>query len=227
MEVPSWVPDWSFTDIWPYNYSRGTQSTLHGKVSRVSSAKVTLTRNPSEIAFRGVLIDSVDNVTLSVPAGAKDIRNWRASFLGPDNAARTMLQHIANGTQTLYGKDLWGAYIRTLVGGEVVPHSAVYGDPVAMYERLRLHFLSDRLVETAIAAGHLRNARRGEPHDHFPYGVADASEVRVFLSQIMNHVREWNFCTTTNGYMGLVPVLTEPGDAIYVLPGARAPFRLS
>ncbi|KAH8651210.1 heterokaryon incompatibility protein 6 [Xylariales sp. PMI_506] len=218
--VPSWVPDWTggssgqpISKLRPVPYGAcgpNTAAEAHLVEEKTSSWPGRSSRGG--LSLRGVLVDRLEKVTRVAtapmgPFGEPDFMTFHGRF-------RATFDELCRNGRSTYTDGL-NAFARLLLmddcytGGNAILHSTPILDPAATYQM-------------ALAAW-----RAGWTHHHPRRGEGGRMDaVQTFQMQATTTCPGRAFATTHDGFMGLVPHLTQPGDVVAVLFGSTVPHVL-
>jgi hypothetical protein len=221
--LPSWVPDWSCYSM--NNWSQGqTYTATKDRMSDIRDTTSGGVRDWNAIAISGKVVDTIQCLSterINTP-------NEDSLFEGELTAKRQYSwyvemrdvtdQHVPALYRTGQPKDeaLW----RTMIGDhgldDVRPAPKEYGD----YYRLWQRMLAD--LDNIFASGKQNILPPGFNTEQ------ELSDATVLYTRFNSAFGPFNsnrrFCITKNGYIGMVPPGTRPGDHVCILFGADTPF---
>lgn len=223
MDLPSWVPDWSCSTI--NNLSqRQIYNTTKDRTSVIRGVSVHGVRDWNTVAISGKIVDTIERLSV--------VREWT---INQDGVYEGEL--IAKARYSVYVemRDLVEQYVpevyetgqtreealwRTMIGDvgleNVRPASSGYGDYYRVWHRMQ------RDLENFVSC-----CKRDvlPPGYNTQQELVDASLHFTRYNTVFGQFT-WNrrFCVTKNGYIGMVPQGTQPGDLVCVLFGADTPF---
>jgi hypothetical protein len=128
------------------------------------------------------------------------------------------------------GQDLQDVQWRTLIANKA---GGLYNPP----DRLGRAFRALKVLIQHIASG--SNSNVPKPTDYQPLisftdemkghqsqgaGNTPGELLEPFPGQLLQTLQGRKFCRTSNGYVGLVPAYTRPGDQVAVVAGSEVPF---
>lgn len=208
--IPSWVPDWTASDICPREFC-----SLRGRsFSAVTSVEscVTLkgeTTNALEINVKGMIIDEIIAITPEFPTDDEQRSGLQGAIIFSlwHKAADTIYQSACAGGTLVY-EDPLKAYCLTLIADPHIEHSAADPSETPLEDVKVSHDSAWAFLESEGFAPH-RARSLGATGTHFIKITAVATS-RCFA-------------ITRGGRMALVPWCATLGDGIFVLCGAETP----
>ncbi|KAL9119286.1 MAG: hypothetical protein Q9187_004161 [Circinaria calcarea] len=142
LEVPSWVPDWSFnTDFPEYNFGQRTSTALNchlekSNLGKEYNAEVVLTDDPLIITAKGVIIDTVNSATNGLDWSGSSDTSFQ-TFSEFDAAACDLLASTEKPLNK-YTTNLQDAYARILIANNSTLGDTFFGDPKTLYEEAKV-----------------------------------------------------------------------------------------
>lgn len=221
LELPSWVPDWSFHSGVLEHWTRVVRAWGDRQLQASGDLEPSIKVNDDEsnnLVVQGSMIDSV----LALGPEMKT-RRWTNAheFLAWDEASRALLENYELRIEPL-SERWWEMYCLTLIMGCIPNDRTKIKKPVEDYGRMteRLH------------RGETIASREGSSNPPFSRLTVFTTEKDADLEAIQYHkyVQQFTYrrkiCVTCNGSVGLVPASVIEGDQIAVILGGGTPFIL-
>jgi hypothetical protein len=223
--LPSWVPDWSCdreTQIYKY-VSEGGDYHACGSTRPIIVPSV----NSHKLIIHGICIDQIGRIGSDLPGWidfkgektveAKAALKSRVTFSWYEEA-RSLSQQCSSDPYR-NGQPLSEAFWRTLIGDRTrteYPAPLIQGEYCRLWEeitRIVLETPPDLLrgVAKEFIAGNNVPPELQQGAEQFEYDLGTWAGTR-------------RFCVSDNGFIGLVPHQSLPGDKICIFLGAQAPF---
>lgn len=199
-DLPSWVPAFTNPSEFKATYAHRMR---HARLYQASPEPIQIELLPKNaLSLYGIQIDTVDTVSIPFDSNLKyDQDLWSqcaaisSALIAPDEP------YVAGGST---GEAFW----RTLVADAWVYPPPFNGNGL----NARRAVQSDHDAFTRWWASPKVRAHARQPEDE---------EAQMSVNAAMLDRR---FMRTKKGFLGVGPILTRPGDCVYVLTGARYPF---
>lgn len=220
---PSWVPNWDGTEFPQTRLVSVAESSFYS-ASDASSPTMNIFPGSSNLQISGIIVDKLEQLSDFSPS--ENRRKCRNDIY----AAWNELQLLLKEKNPYHGQSLHEVIWRTMIcdkfGEFLYEHASefarnllawdhkkmseetyawhsVYGDP----ERVKSYFPASEKIKRMHEEGFMQTA--------------------VQYAGVALDMMHWKrFASSSDGYLGLVPVSSLPGDVVCVVMGASVPFVL-
>ena len=221
LQLPSWVPDWSFHSGTLEHWTRVVKAWGDRQLQASGDFEPSIKVNDDDsnnLMVQGSMIDSI--LALGPEMESRRWTNAR-NFLAWDEASRALIESHELQTEPL-SERWWEIYCLTLIMGCIPTDRTKIKKPVEDYGRMteRLH------------RGETIASQEGSSTPYFSRLTVFSGQEDADLEAIQYHkyVQQFTYrrriCVTCNGFVGLVPGSVIEGDQIAVILGGGTPFIL-
>lgn len=214
INIPSWVPDWGFSNPLQHYFNVHTSGSARLKTFHCGGEQKSDVQLGSEgvtVVVRGIFFDKVARVSphfksyLGLPARDQHgFRESMASLIEAHELSYRMVSQLVDEGDA----NVRDAFLRTMIADEISPKTEEpYGDPAALY--------NDSLASYRYELRHPDRPR-----------LEISEDARQYLSQMQDAVTERCFALCEQNFMALVPKCVAEGDYICLFPDCDHPHVL-